>query len=82
MLTPARGATVEGLESVVDCAVRTTGPTDKYRLKAFVVPVGSEQDAANAIAQAISQWPAAERPVRIDYGDALPTNAMGKLADW
>ncbi|QNI01965.1 AMP-binding protein [Halomonas sp. SH5A2] len=73
---------LKSLESVVDCAIRTTGSTDKCRLKAFVVPRGSEQEAADAITQAISLWPAAERPVRVDYGDSLPTNAMGKLADW
>ncbi|MDR5875453.1 AMP-binding protein [Vreelandella gomseomensis] len=73
---------LRGLESVADCAVRTTATSAKRRLKAFVVPVESEQHTAPEIAQAISQWPAAERPVAITYGDALPTNAMGKLKDW
>lgn len=70
------------LESVAECAIRTTGPNTKRRLKAFVVPVKNEQETANAIAQTIAQWPAAERPVGVTYGDALPTNTMGKLTDW
>ncbi|MDQ7732415.1 AMP-binding protein [Halomonas sp. SpR1] len=73
---------LRALESVAECSVRTTGPATKRRLKAFVVPVNNEQEAANAIAQSIVQWPAAERPVGVTYGDALPTNEMGKLTDW
>ncbi|MBT2773241.1 AMP-binding protein [Halomonas sp. ISL-60] len=73
---------LRALESVAECSVRTTGPATKRRLKAFVVPVNNEQEAANAIAQAIVQLPAAERPVGVTYGDALPTNEMGKLTDW
>lgn len=70
------------LESVAECAVRATGPTSKLRLKAFVVPTCNEQETANAIAQMIAQWPAAERPIGVTYGDALPINGLGKLTDW
>jgi len=73
---------LRALESVAECAVRATGPTSKQRLKAFVVPMHNEQETANAIAQTIAQWPAAERPLGVTYGDALPTNEMGKLTDW
>lgn len=73
---------LRALESVAECAIRTTGPAAKLRLKAFVVPQNSQQETADAIAQATALWPAAERPVQINYGDALPTNAMGKLTDW
>ncbi|EHJ93690.1 AMP-binding protein [Vreelandella boliviensis] len=73
---------LRALESVAECAIRTTGPTTTRRLKAFVVPVISKQETASAIAQATAQWPAAERPVGVTYGDALPTNALGKLTDW
>ncbi|GEN28039.1 hypothetical protein HVA01_16850 [Halovibrio variabilis] len=70
------------LESVADCAVRTTGQSAQQRLKAFVVPLKHADETAVEIAQEIAQWPVAERPVGVTYGDALPTNAMGKLADW
>nr|WP_231613959.1 AMP-binding protein [Halomonas sp. BC04] len=71
------------LESVKECAVRTTGNPAQQRLKTFIVPAsGQEPVAAQDIAQLIAKWPAAERPVSVTYGDALPTNAMGKLSDW
>jgi 4-coumarate--CoA ligase len=73
---------LRALMSVAECAVRATGPAPTLRLKAFVVPMNSEHEAANDIAQAIAQWPAAERPVGVTYGDILPTGAMGKLTDW
>ena len=73
---------LRALESVADCAVRTTGSAAKLRLKAFVVPVNHPQETASEIAHITAQWPAAERPVEVTYGDALPTNAMGKLTDW
>ncbi|TVP43353.1 MAG: acyl-CoA synthetase [Halomonas sp.] len=73
---------LRALASVADCAIRTTGSATQLRLKAFVVPESSEHETANAIAQAIASWPAAERPIRITYGDALPTNTIGKLTDW
>lgn len=73
---------LRALESVAECAVRTTGPITKRRLKAFVVPANNEQETDDAIAQTIAQWPAAERPVGVTYGDTLPTNVMGKLTDW
>ncbi|MDR5887726.1 AMP-binding protein [Vreelandella janggokensis] len=73
---------LRGLASVADCAVRATESSGRRRLKAFVVPVEDEKHAASEIAQAISQWPAAERPVAVTYGDVLPTNAMGKPRDW
>ncbi|WP_167470085.1 AMP-binding protein [Vreelandella andesensis] len=70
------------LTGVADCMVRVTGSTSSPRLKAFVVPVQDEHETASTIAQATSQWPAAERPVSVTYGESLPTNAMGKLTDW
>ena len=71
------------LPSVEECAVRTTGNTAKQRLKAFIVPAsGQEPVAAQDIAQLIAKWPAAERPISVSYGDALPTNTLGKLSDW
>ncbi len=73
---------LRALASVADCAVRTTGEGPHVRLKAFVVSAGSDEQAGKDIAGAIAQWPAAERPVSIAYGDVLPVNAIGKAADW
>lgn len=73
---------LETLQSVSKCAVRATMQASQLRLKAFVVPQISEEEAASEIAQATASWPAAERPVTITYGVALPTNSIGKLADW
>ncbi|WP_242513336.1 AMP-binding protein [Halochromatium salexigens] len=72
---------LEALASVATCAVRPTSGAAP-RLKAFVVPAASEAEAAADIARATAQWPAAERPVSITYGAALPRTALGKLSDW
>ncbi|WP_075879265.1 AMP-binding protein [Vreelandella massiliensis] len=74
---------LEALPEVQQCAVRPTQSHGQTRLKAFVVPTEAYRDeAATRLEKAISDWPSAKRPVSITYGDALPTNAMGKLTDW
>jgi 4-coumarate--CoA ligase len=72
---------LEALASVAACAVRPT-TTAEPRLKAFVVPATSAAEAAAEIARTTADWPAAERPVALTYGDSLPRTALGKLCDW
>ncbi|MCC5825209.1 AMP-binding protein [Alkalimonas sp.] len=73
---------LRALNSVQDCVIRLTGAATQRRLKAFVVPAGDQAIAAQDIANAIALWPAAERPISINYGDTIPTNAIGKHTDW
>ncbi len=67
---------------VADAVVRLEADTG--RLKAFVVPVGAEDEA---LLGNLDRWcgdrlSAPERPRRFALGGALPVNAMGKPADW
>ena len=75
---------LEALPGVGQCTVRPSqAGNGQVRLKAFVVPDGSSRDdIAEYINATLNAWPAAKRPVAITYGDSLPVNAMGKLADW
>lgn len=73
---------LRSLKTVADCVVRTTIHGSQIRLKAFVVPTVNEDETAKDLTQAIALWPAAERPVNITYGDAVPKNSVGKLTDW
>lgn len=86
---PARvAAFIERHSAVKACAVRPMEADGGLRLKAFVVPEGSESGVAQAdLAAELRTWlsaelPAAERPVQFTVGDALPRNALGKLCDW
>lgn len=68
---------------VADAAVRAMRPDEGTRLKAFVVPRG----AADGLEQELREWidrelPVPLRPRALRFGDALPRNASGKLADW
>ncbi|MGS2744452.1 AMP-binding protein [Halomonas sp. LS-001] len=73
----------EALPEVHQCAVRPTQSNGQTRLKVFVVLSDSCRDeAAVRLEKVITTWPSAKRPVSMTYGDALPTNAMGKLTDW
>ena len=67
------------------CAVRLMGAHEGSRLKAFVVV----QDGIieETLRTALRQWmqarlSTAEMPANVVFGDALPRNATGKLADW
>jgi long-chain acyl-CoA synthetase len=56
------------------------------RLKAFIVPVKGTTET-NTLVDRVDTWggtqfKAAERPRQFTVGDAIPRNAMGKLADW
>lgn len=67
------------------CTVRLMSTHEGARLKAFAV-IGTEV-AEEALRPALRQWmqarlSAAETPANIVFGDALPRNAYGKLADW
>ncbi len=70
---------------VRDCVVRPFEEVGEIRLKAFVVPM--ERDSPEAFRRELGEWiaerfSAPERPVRLDFGDCLPRNEMGKVADW
>lgn len=69
---------------VAQAAVRLMRPEEGNRLKAFVVPAGPlPEDWAEQLAQWIAgRLPAAERPVALRRGEALPRGRLGKLADW
>lgn len=73
---------LDQIPGVEDCAVRSIRPGG--RLKAFIViREGSGKDSAKKnILAAARKFPVAERPVKINFGNSLPINAMGKLADW
>ncbi|WP_077531352.1 AMP-binding enzyme [Vreelandella utahensis] len=70
---------------VADCAIRPFDTGSGLRLKAFVVPVeGADRDT---LEQSLREWvnthlTTPERPVRFDFGTALPRNELGKLSDW
>lgn len=72
---------------VRDCAVRLMRPEEGSRLKAFIVPACSREEAAQRFGREFRAWLAARldppcRPKHIRLGDSLPVNAMGKAADW
>lgn len=72
---------LDQIPEVEDCAVRSIRPGG--RLKAFIViKEGSGKEAVKNILAATRKFPVAERPVKINFGNSLPKNAMGKLADW
>lgn len=78
-------AALRARPGVAEAAVRLMRPEEGSRLKAFIVIDGSmTQDALSA---ALTGWLAetmesASRPVAFSFGDALPRNPLGKLADW
>lgn len=66
------------------CVVPLMGAHEGSRLKAFVVIRPDVE--ADALRPALRRWmqprlSAAELPANIVFGDALPRNAYGKLAD-
>lgn len=68
---------------IKDCAVRVRETARGQRLKAFVVPHRDDEQTREQIADWLHQnLSAAERPVALTFGDALPRNDMGKLTDW
>jgi 4-coumarate--CoA ligase (photoactive yellow protein activation family) len=72
--------------AVADAVVRPFGEAVAMRLKAFVVPLDPQVDAASLRA-ALVPWLAerlrpAERPRRLDVGSTLPQTPAGKPADW
>lgn len=71
---------------VRQAAVRLMRPEEGERLKAFVVPARSVDDLV-ALERSLRGWieerlSPAERPKALRFGESLPTNAMGKPADW
>lgn len=70
---------------VADCQVRLMRPHEGNRLKAFVVP--TPEAAIEDLKVRLHRWCEAElrppqRPAHITLGSRLPTNTMGKAADW
>ncbi|MBR5050537.1 MAG: hypothetical protein IKX75_04295 [Desulfovibrio sp.] len=77
---------LRGHPEVAECTVRLMRPEEGTRLKAFVVlKRGLQPDMA--VRRSLrgfvkSRLESAEQPVRFDFGEELPRNSMGKLADW
>ncbi|ABA89884.1 acyl-CoA synthetase, AMP-forming [Syntrophotalea carbinolica DSM 2380] len=72
--------------AVEDCVVRLMRPEEGDRLKAFVVPVDPRQADAT-LRSALIDWcrqrlKSVEQPRSFTFGTQLPTQGMGKLADW
>ena len=71
---------------VAEAAVRLDTTLPEPRLKAFVTlrgrPKAKALDARELEAWCRENFPASERPVRIEIGQMLPRNAMGKMTDW
>jgi 4-coumarate--CoA ligase len=70
---------------VRNCAVRPFRDGGETRLKAFLVPAGKiapEGLRAELAAWIAERFSAPERPVRLDFGERLPRNEMGKVSDW
>ena len=68
-----------------NCAVRPFEAEGGTRLKALVVP--AESVDSERLRNDLEIWvrehlSAPERPVRLDFGNRLPRNAMGKATDW
>jgi long-chain acyl-CoA synthetase len=80
------GARLARHPGVAEVAVRAMRPEEGARLKAFVVPAGPGGDPRVLRAAlrrfAAAELSAAERPGAYAFGEALPRNGMGKLADW
>ena len=85
---PERVAACIRTHSLVrECVVRLMRPDEGSRLKAFIVPACSLEEAAKAFGRPFRLWLAerldtASRPKRIRLGETLPQNNMGKAADW
>ena len=67
------------------CTVRLMRPDEGTRMKAFIVPEATTWDDDRR--KAFRIWLAenlssAEIPKALTFGDSLPVNAMGKMADW
>lgn len=70
---------------VEDASVRLMRPDEGQRLKAFLVPRAGAQAAS--LREELDAWIAErlstpERPAAWSFGEALPRQASGKLADW
>jgi long-chain acyl-CoA synthetase len=70
-------------DGIADAAVRFEPSTG--RLKAFIVPAPEAQ--RDTLIEQVDRWCGqrltnVERPRRFTLGDALPRDAIGKLADW
>jgi len=71
--------------SVGECALRRCGPAGEERLKAFIVPSKSGATAAlraELRAYIIQHLDPPARPVSLTFGDELPWQPSGKIADW
>jgi acyl-coenzyme A synthetase/AMP-(fatty) acid ligase len=74
-----------GCPHVADATVRLMASAEGSRLKAFIVPAGSAD--LDALRAELWSWTetrlsAIARPKAYTFGERLPRNTMGKLADW
>jgi long-chain acyl-CoA synthetase len=74
---------------VREAAVRLMRPDEGVRLKAFIVPTENENTdkSESSLTVQLDGWlrerlSNAERPASYSFGDALPRQRNGKLADW
>ena len=72
--------------AVAECAVRLMRPEEGDRLKAFVVPKPGQTPGPELLASLREHLAGLllplEQPKSILFGETLPHNEMGKLADW
>ncbi len=68
-------------EAVLESSVRLDRNAHPLRLKAFVV-LKKEQESEKFESWLKKTLPHYAMPQRIDYGNTLPRNGMGKLSDW
>jgi long-chain acyl-CoA synthetase len=71
---------------VSDAVVRPMGVAEGNRLKAFIVPTGTQKDLAR-LERELRAWiderlEPPQRPKALQFGSSLPTTATGKPADW
>ncbi|MEM1387786.1 MAG: 4-coumarate--CoA ligase [Pseudomonadota bacterium] len=70
---------LHNVTSVASASVKVDGD----RLKAFIVPKGTpSRQLETELRSAVKHLPPAARPDRFTFGDQLPRNSMGKLANW
>lgn len=80
---------IETCPKVAACVVRLH---EQDQLKAFIVPaniseIETDETGINALEQEINEWcrqslPPQERPRSLTFGQVVPTDSLGKPADW
>jgi long-chain acyl-CoA synthetase len=74
---------IRALPNIKNCAVRAHGQGANSFLKGFIVLTEDTETHRHDVAFLIrTHLPHTAMPKHLSFGAALPTNAMGKLADW